>query len=102
MKKLFLITLAGFLIITMSCKKKLLDITPTDRISDATLFSDANLVEAFVNNNYRDLAYGFYNLHWQAFLLAGATDETQSAYESYIGVNIINKGLLDPTPAGEG
>ncbi len=92
----------GFLMIATSCKKHLLDITPTDRISDATLFSDANLVEAFVNNNYRDLEYGFYNLHWQAFLLAGATDETQSAYESYTGVNIVNKGLLDPTPAGEG
>lgn len=102
MKKIFLISILGFSMVMASCKKNLLDITPTDRISDATLFSDANLVEAFVNNNYRDLTYGFYNAHWQAFLLAGATDETQSAYESYIGVNIINKGLLDASPAGAG
>lgn len=88
--------------ITTSCKKNLLDITPTTGISGQTLFSDANLAEAFVNNNYRDLAYGFYNAHWQAFLLAGATDETLSAYESYNGVNIVNKGLLDPTPNGGG
>src|ERR1700710_1474409 len=100
MKKLFLITLLGFLMIATSCKKHLLDITPTDRISDGTLFSDANLVEAFVNNNYRDLEYGFYNLHWQAFLLAGATDETQSAYEFFISVYIIKKGLFVPPPAG--
>ncbi len=100
MKKIFLITMAGFFMMITSCKKNLLDITPTDRISDITLFADANLAEAFVNNNYRDLTYGFYNTHWQAFMLAGATDETQSAYESYIGVNIINKGLLDPSAPG--
>ena len=64
MKKIFLISILGFSMVMASCKKNLLDITPTDRISDATLFSDANLVEAFVNNNYRDLTYGFYNAHW--------------------------------------
>jgi len=100
MKKILLISILGFSLVMVSCKKDLLNITPTDRISDATLFSDANLVEALVNNNYRDLTYGFYNAHWQAFLLAGATDETQSAYESYIGVNIINKGLLNSSPTG--
>ncbi|HEY4155825.1 MAG TPA: RagB/SusD family nutrient uptake outer membrane protein, partial [Puia sp.] len=91
-----------FLLMTMSCKKHLLDITPTTGVSGTTLFSDPNLTEALVTNNYRDLTYGFYNCHWQAFMLTGATDETLSAYESYSGVNIINKGLLDPTPNGEG
>src|SRR6218665_2915298 len=100
MKKMYSILTLGIVIFPISCKQPSLDVVPTDRITDQTLFSDANLVEGLVNNNYRDLAYGFYNLHWQAFLLAGATDETQSAYESYIGVNIINKGLLDPTPSG--
>jgi hypothetical protein len=101
MKKTFLFALTGFLMMTMSCKKHLLNITPTTGVSGTTLFSDPNLTQALVTNNYRDLAYGFYNCHWQAFLLAGATDETLSAYESYIGVNVINKGLLDPTPNGE-
>jgi starch-binding outer membrane protein, SusD/RagB family len=101
MKKIFLIIVTGFLFITTSCNKNLLDITPTTGVSGQTLFSDPNLTEGFVNNNYRDLAYGFYNCHWQAFLLTAATDETLSAYESYTGVNIINKGLLDPTPNGE-
>ena len=102
MKKLFLFALTGSLLTIMSCKKHLLDITPTTGVSGTTLFSDPNLTEALVNNNYRDLSYGFYNCHWQAFLLTGATDETLSAYESYSGVNVINKGLLDPTPVGEG
>lgn len=101
MKKLFLFAITGSLLMTMSCKKHLLDITPTTGVSGTTLFSDPNLTEALVTNNYRDLAYGFYNCHWQAFMLTGATDETLSAYESYSGVNIINKGLLDPTPNGE-
>lgn len=100
MNKIYLIFIWGVILFPISCTQPSLDVVPTDRITDQTLYSDANLVEGLVNNNYRDLAYGFYNLHWQAFLLAGATDETQSAYESYIGVNIINKGLLDPTPSG--
>jgi starch-binding outer membrane protein, SusD/RagB family len=102
MKKIFLFAITGSLLMAMSCKKHLLDITPTTGVSGTTLFSDPNLTEALVTNNYRDLTYGFYNCHWQAFLLAGATDETLSAYESYSGVNVINKGLLDPTPNGEG
>lgn len=90
----------SIILIAASCKKNLLNITPTTGVSGQTLFSDPNLTEAYVNNNYRDLDYGFYNCHWQAFMLAGATDETLSAYESYSGVNVINKGKLDPTPSG--
>ncbi len=88
------------ILLAASCKKNLLNITPTTGVSGQTLFSDPNLTEAYVNNNYRDLDYGFYNCHWQAFMLTGATDETLSAYESYSGVNVINKGKLDPTPSG--
>jgi hypothetical protein len=100
MKNIFLFATAGFFMMLSSCSKNLLDVTPTTGISGPTLFSDYNLTQAFVNNNYRDLTYGFYNLHWQAFLLTAATDETLSAYESYAGVNIINKGNLDPSPTG--
>ena len=101
MKKIFLLIISGSLLLFVtSCNKDLLNITPTTGVSGQTLFSDPNLIEAYVNNNYRDLDYGFYNLHWQAFMLAGATDETLSAYESYSGVNVINKGQLDKTPSG--
>jgi starch-binding outer membrane protein, SusD/RagB family len=102
MKKIFYVVFAGIILTITSCKKNLLDITPTTGVAGTTLFSDPNLTEALVTNNYRDLAYGFYNCHWQAFMLTGATDETLSAYESYTGVNVINKGLIDPTPNGEG
>ena len=101
MKKIFLLIISGSLLLFVtSCNKDLLNITPTTGVSGQTLFSDPNLIEAYVNNNYRDLDYGFYNCHWQAFMLAGATDETLSAYESYSGVNVINKGQLDKTPSG--
>ena len=103
MKKIFLLIISGSLLLFVtSCNKDLLNITPTTGVSGQTLFSDPNLIEAYVNNNYRDLDYGFYNCHWQAFMLAGATDETLSAYESYSGVNVINKGQLDKTPSGGG
>ena len=101
MKNFFLLIISGSLLLFVtSCNKDLLNITPTTGVSGQTLFSDPNLIEAYVNNNYRDLDYGFYNCHWQAFMLAGATDETLSAYESYSGVNVINKGQLDKTPSG--
>ncbi len=103
MKKIsFYILIFWLLNLLVSCKKHLLDITPTSSIDASTVFTDPNLTEAFVNNNYRDLDYGFYNCHWQAFMLAGATDETLSAYEGYIGVDVVNQGLINPTPTGGG
>jgi hypothetical protein len=103
MKKIILyVPILGLTCLFISCKKNLLNITPTSEIDANTVFTDPNLTEAFVNNNYRDLDYGFYNCHWQAFMLAGATDEVLSAYEGYIGVDIVNQGLINSTPTGAG
>lgn len=98
----YYILIPGLISLTISCKKNLLNITPSSAVDANTVFSDPNLTEAFVNNNYRDLDYGFYNCHWQAFMLAGATDEVLSAYEGYIGVDVVNQGLINSTPTGEG
>lgn len=37
---------------TTSCKKDYLDVTPTDRVSDAAVINDSTLFEAFVINRY--------------------------------------------------
>jgi hypothetical protein len=98
----FYILTLGLISSSISCKKNLLNITPSSAVDANTVFTDPNLTEAFVNNNYRDLDYGFYNTHWQAFMLSAATDEVLSAYEGYIGVDIVNQGLINSTPTGEG
>ncbi|MBL4678507.1 MAG: RagB/SusD family nutrient uptake outer membrane protein, partial [Mucilaginibacter sp.] len=44
-----------------ACKKDVLDITPTDRISETAIWSDANLAQLFVNAQYNYLLDGFGN-----------------------------------------
>lgn len=44
-----------------ACKKNVLDITPTDRISETTIWTDANLAQLFVNAQYNFLLDGFSN-----------------------------------------
>lgn len=49
-----------FLVLTIvSCRKDILDVKPTSFVSDATLWSDLNLVSQFVNNIYGTLPNGF-------------------------------------------
>ncbi len=49
---LYILYFAGVLSIVTSCKKDFLDITPTDRVSDAAITSDSTLFESFVINRY--------------------------------------------------
>lgn len=59
MKKLIIILIAGVLL--GSCKKNVLDITPTDRISEATIWTDPTLPQLFINGLYNALQSGFSN-----------------------------------------
>lgn len=43
-----------------SCKKHILDIPPSDRVSDAAVWTDANLIQAYENEMYNGLPHGFY------------------------------------------
>jgi starch-binding outer membrane protein, SusD/RagB family len=53
------ITVVCFMLAMASCKKNILDVKPTSFVSDATLWSDLNLVDQFVNNIYGSLPSGF-------------------------------------------
>nr|WP_067058555.1 RagB/SusD family nutrient uptake outer membrane protein [Mucilaginibacter sp. L294] len=57
MKKVLLIILA--LALFGSCKKNVLDIVPTDRISENTIWTDATLPQLFINSQYNYLKSGF-------------------------------------------
>src|SRR6185312_14952977 len=43
---------ASAAILVTSCKKDYLDVTPTDRVSDAAVINDSTLFESFVINRY--------------------------------------------------
>lgn len=45
--------------IVSSCKRNLLDISPSDSLSDATVFTDLQFVNRFLNNIYGTLPNGF-------------------------------------------
>jgi starch-binding outer membrane protein, SusD/RagB family len=57
-KSQLLVSILMLLSIT-GCKKNILDVKPTSFVSDATLWSDINLVNQFVNNIYGTLPTGF-------------------------------------------
>src|SRR5437762_9232613 len=48
-----------------------LDVTPKDQFPDAAVFADPGLAEAFLNDIYRGLGHGLYEI-----MLASMTDET--------------------------
>jgi len=59
MNKIFIIIILSAL--TFSCKKNVLDITPTDRISESTIWTDPSLPQLFINAQYNALQDGFSN-----------------------------------------
>jgi hypothetical protein len=59
MKKIFILLIS--ISILSSCKKDVLDIVPTDRLSETAIWSDATLPQLFVNAQYNTLQHGFNN-----------------------------------------
>lgn len=51
-----------FLAVTVcfSCKKNILDLTPQDRVTDAAVWNDANLIRAYETELYNAIPHGFY------------------------------------------
>lgn len=99
---------AGLLILATfagSCKRDLLDITPSDALSDATVFTDLAFVNRFVNNIYGTLPNGFarrdqnpadagWSRGMSAFAMASDDAEANNLAASTHG---LNQGTLTPT-----
>ena len=91
---LFIATLAG------SCKKDLLDIKPTNFVSDVAVFGDLSLTKQFVTNIYGSILSGFdrrdagLGNDWSMGqgMLAMATDEAEGP--SGTTLNNLNNGEL--------
>ena len=109
MKNKFLnhIIVAAGLMSLVSCKKDLLDVTPTDRVSEASLLGDSSLFESFVTNRYIGVRLqdkegdgtnpgfgrGFEYAMWSSL-----TDE--SIYNNDDNTWLIQRGLLAPENTG--
>lgn len=100
MKKIITITgLALLFFSTPSCKK-LMDKGPLDKISEDAVWTDLNLAEAYINNQYQVLPkIGWYD--WvRSYQLSTFTDEAIHKY-SYNGVtDYINGGMTPSTTTG--
>jgi hypothetical protein len=58
MKLSLSVALSGLIILLGSCTKNLLNVTPTDRLSDATVWSDTGTAKLFLNDIYNQLNPG--------------------------------------------
>ena len=65
------LTIAALLGLGLTGCNNVLDLTPKDQLSDAAVFTDANLAQAFVNDMYRGMGHGLYEI-----MLASISDET--------------------------
>lgn len=64
MKLKNIFALSFILILFGSCNEDLLDITPSDRLSDATIWSDSTTAKLFLNDIYNSLNPGPYKPSW--------------------------------------
>ena len=94
MKKLYkLLIIVISLIAAFGCQDDLLDKSPLDELSEATVWEDLNLTEAYVNNQYKVLPkIGWYD--WiRGYQLSCFTDEAVHKY-GYHNVNDYWKGSM--------
>ena len=64
-------TIAAVLVLGLTGCNGILDVTPRDQLSDEAVFADPNLAQAFVNDMYRGMGQGLYEI-----MLSSMTDET--------------------------
>ena len=93
------ILLTLLLTINTSCVKDVLDKSPTDRFSDAAVWLDGNLIEAFVNNTYREVPTSRYNGNFTstALIWGELTDELYGRGGNH---NYINEGNVTAAQLG--
>lgn len=62
--KWYFLSLISWLIVFSSCSERMLDITPSDELSDATVWSDPKTANLFLNDIYNQLNPGPYGSSW--------------------------------------
>ena len=70
-----------------SCNTDFLNVEPQDRLTDAAVWSDPNLVEAFVNEMYRGLNHGIREL------MAGSLADESHFIHNYGSAQVVQSNL---------
>lgn len=70
-----------------SCNTDFLNVEPQDRMTDAAVWSDPNLVEAFVNEMYRGLNHGLREL------MAGSLADESQFIHNYGSTQVVQSNL---------
>ena len=93
------ILLISMISLISSCTKDVLDKSPTDRFSDDAVWLDANLIETFVNNTYREIPTSRYSGSYTstALIFAELTDELYGRGGNH---NYINQGNITAAQLG--
>lgn len=88
MKNIIKYILTGILFLpASSCNTDFLNVTPQDRMTDAAVWSDPNLVEAFVNEMYRGLNHGLREL------MAGSLADESQFIHNYGSTQVVQSNL---------
>lgn len=96
MKKIFpIIIFTACLLFAGSCKKDFLSKKPLDSYSDADVWNDLNLVEAFVNSRYPILPFMESPGVIKSYFLSGACDEGNSK-QNYGNERALETGQMSP------
>lgn len=104
MKNKLLILICFFIIsvLHLSCSKNVLDKVPLDSYTDASVWSDLKLAEAFANNLYNVLPNPMHqwdNTTNRTWALSSACDESYNKFNDYNAVTI-NSGAATPDNVG--
>lgn len=89
-------------LIFVSCSKKVLDKAPLDSYTDASVWNDLGLAEAFANNLYNVLPSCVHDFDTKAnrsWALSTSSDEGFNKFNDYNSI-IINSGAITPDNAG--
>lgn len=88
MKNIFKYILTAVLFLhASSCNTDFLNVEPQDRMTDAAVWSDPNLVEAFVNEMYRGLNHGLREL------MAGSLADESQFIHNYGSTQVVQSNL---------
>src|SRR5690606_40483973 len=87
MKKIAKLFFAAAIAIATSCNTDFMNVEPRDRLTDAVVWSDPALVEAFVNEMYRGLNHGIREL-----MMGSLADESHFIH-NYGSAQVVQSNL---------
>jgi len=91
--KSYILIVLTFFLLTGSCKKDFLTVTPLDQYAEDGVWKDPALIQSFVNNIYLGIPHGF-----SALMLSSCADESMAVWD-WESSNVTNS-LLTPSYLG--